>query len=202
MGNVGSNASRLMRDLGHKIVAVSDASGGLYDTNGLDVEKIVAYLKDHPNSLITFPKPDSVQIITNEELLISDCDVLIPCAMASQISVSVAEKLKAKLIVEGANGPTTVKADEILAKRNIPVIPDILANAGGVIVSYFEWVQNLQNFAWEEDQVNSMLKQIMTKSFSEVLEIVKDKKVDFRIGAYMLAVSKLVRAKKSRGIFP
>jgi glutamate dehydrogenase (NAD(P)+) len=202
MGNVGSNASRLMQKLGPKIVAVSDASGGLYDANGLDVDKIVAYLKDHPNSLATFPKPDSAKIITNEELLTSDCDVLIPCAMASQISVSVAEKLKAKLIVEGANGPTTVNADEILGKRNIPVIPDILANAGGVIVSYFEWVQNLQNFAWEEEQVNSTLKQIMTKSFGEVLEIVKDKKVDFRIAAYMLAVSKLVRAKKSRGIFP
>jgi glutamate dehydrogenase (NAD(P)+) len=128
--------------------------------------------------------------------------MLIPCALQNQITEAVADSIQAKLIVEGANGPTTVEADAILNKKGVIILPDILANAGGVIVSYFEWVQNIQELTWEEDQINETLKKIMIRSFGQVTDIVKEHQVSFRIAAYMLAISKLAKAKKIRGIFP
>ncbi|MDR3284858.1 MAG: Glu/Leu/Phe/Val dehydrogenase [Treponema sp.] len=201
MGNVGSNTCKLLYALGHKIVAASDASGGLSDPKGLNIDNIAQYLGQHSQSLAGC-KPDGARQISNAELLACDCDVLIPCALEGQLTEDNAEKVRAKLIVEGANGPTKVEADRIFQKRGIAVIPDILANAGGVVVSYFEWVQNIQNLMWDEDQVNSMLSKIMVRSFKQVMEIVTTKSVDFRTAAYMLAVSRLVKAKRVRGIFP
>jgi glutamate dehydrogenase (NAD(P)+) len=200
LGNVGGSTCKLMAELGHKIVGVSDVSGGLYKAGGLDVDGLLKHLADH-HSLAEY-KAEGITHISNEELLTCDCDVLIPCAMESQLTASIAPKVQATLIVEGANGPTTIKADEVFQERGITVVPDILSNAGGVVVSYFEWVQNIQNLTWDEDQVNNMLSRIMTRSFNQVLSIVKEKAVPFRIAAYMLAVSKLAKAKKIRGIFP
>jgi glutamate dehydrogenase (NAD(P)+) len=200
LGNVGGNTCKLIAEMGHKIVGVSDVSGGLYKAEGLDVDGILKHLADH--HLLSEYKAGGLTHISNEELLTCDCDVLIPCAMESQLTASIAPKVQATLIVEGANGPTTIRADEVFQERGITVIPDILSNAGGVVVSYFEWVQNIQNLTWDEDQVNNMLSRIMTRSFNQVLSIVKENAVPFRIAAYMLAVSKLAKAKKIRGVFP
>jgi glutamate dehydrogenase (NAD(P)+) len=201
MGNVGSISAKLLHAMGHKIVAVSDVDGGYYNPDGLDIPAILEYLAGHKQSLNGYTAP-GVKKITNAELLACECDVLVPCALQNQLTAENAGAVKAKLVVEGANGPVTVEADEILAKRGIPSIPDILANAGGVVVSYFEWVQNIQELTWEEDQINATLEKIMVRSFQQVEEIVNEKSVSFRIAAYMLAISKLVRAKKARGVFP
>ncbi|GHV49840.1 glutamate dehydrogenase [Spirochaetia bacterium] len=201
MGNVGSISAKLLHEMGHKIVAVSDVSGGYYNPDGLDIPAIIKYSADHKLSLEGYTAP-GVKKITNAELLACECDVLVPCALQNQITEENAGAVKAKLVVEGANGPVTVEADEILAKRGIPSIPDILANAGGVVVSYFEWVQNIQELTWEEDQINATLEKIMVRSFKDVEAIVNEKSVSFRIAAYMVAISKLVRAKKIRGVFP
>jgi glutamate dehydrogenase (NAD(P)+) len=201
MGNVGGVSARLLCREGHKIVAASDVTGGFYKAEGLNIKKILAYSSGHSKSIAGYTE-EGAKPITNNELIGCDCDVLIPCAMENQITAKNAGSIKAKLIIEGANGPTTVEADEILVKRGIHIVPDILANAGGVVVSYFEWVQNIQNLMWDEDQINETLRKIMIKSFNQVLQIVKDKNVSFRIAAYMLALLKLSKAKKTRGVFP
>ncbi|GHT11841.1 glutamate dehydrogenase [Bacteroidia bacterium] len=201
MGNVGSNTAKLLSQMGHKIVAVSDATGGFYKESGLNIEAILVYQREHNGTMEGY-REDGAARITNEELLTCACDVLTPCAMENQLTEKVAPNVKARLIVEGANGPTTVEADKIFLQRNIPVIPDILANSGGVVVSYFEWVQNIQNLTWDEEQVNNMLSKIMVRSFNQVVDIAQEKQAPFRIAAYMLAVSKLVKAKKIRGVFP
>ncbi|MDR0718277.1 MAG: Glu/Leu/Phe/Val dehydrogenase [Treponema sp.] len=201
MGNVGGVSARLLYREGHKIVAASDVTGGFYKAEGLNIEKILAYSASHSKSIAGYTE-EGAESITNDELIGCDCDVLIPCAMENQITEKNADSIKAKLIIEGANGPTTVEADEILVKRGIHIVPDVLANAGGVVVSYFEWVQNIQNLMWDEDQINETLRKIMIKSFYQVLQIVKDKNVSFRIAAYMLALLKLSKAKKTRGVFP
>jgi glutamate dehydrogenase (NAD(P)+) len=201
MGNVGSIAAKLLHEMGHHIVAVSDSSGGYYCAQGLNIPEILEYQSKHGRSTEGY-QAQGVKKITNAELLACDCDVLVPCALQNQITEENAGVVKARFIVEGANGPTTVEADEILLKRGIGVLPDILANAGGVIVSYFEWVQNIQELTWDEDQVNSTLSKIMVRSYNQVLDIVKEKSVTFRIAAYMLALAKLVKAKKIRGVFP
>jgi glutamate dehydrogenase/leucine dehydrogenase len=140
--------------------------------------------------------------ITNDELLILDVDVLVPAALENQITDLVAPQVKAKLIIEGANGPTSVAADEILAQRGVTVVPDILANAGGVIVSYFEWVQNIQALFWEETEIDKMLDKIMRKAFEEVYQMHEEKQISLRTSAYAVALQKLVKAKNIRGIFP
>jgi glutamate dehydrogenase (NAD(P)+) len=201
MGNVGSVTARLVHERGCKVVAVSNSSGGYYHPKGLDIPALCGYMAAHKNSAEGYSAP-GVEKITNTELLTCDCDVLIPCALQNQITGEVAASIKAGIIVEGANGPTTVEADEILNKRGVVILPDILSNAGGVVVSYFEWVQNIQELTWEEDQINDTLKKIMVRSFGQVLELVKEHRVSFRIAAYMLAISKLSRAKKIRGVFP
>ncbi|MDR2631962.1 MAG: Glu/Leu/Phe/Val dehydrogenase [Spirochaetaceae bacterium] len=201
LGNVGGVTAKLLHELGYKIIAVSDVSGGIYNAGGLDIPGIHAYLAAHQKSLEGYTAA-GIKKISNKELLTCDCDVLIPCALQNQITAAIAGSVKAKYIVEGANGPTSVEADDILNKKGIIILPDILANAGGVIVSYFEWVQNIQELTWEEDQINETLKKILVRSFGQVLEIVKEHQVSFRIAAYMLAISKLAKAKKIRGVFP
>jgi glutamate dehydrogenase (NAD(P)+) len=201
MGNVGGVGAKLLYERGCKIVAVSNSSGGWYNPDGLDIPALHEYMAAHNNSAKGYTAAGAKEI-SNKELLTCDCDVLIPCALQNQITEEVAGSIKAKVIVEGANGPTTVEADEILNKKGIIVLPDILANAGGVIVSYFEWVQNIQELTWEEEQINATLAKIMVRSFNQVVEIVKEHKVSFRIAAYMLAIDKLAKAKKIRGVFP
>ncbi|MDR2481020.1 MAG: Glu/Leu/Phe/Val dehydrogenase [Spirochaetaceae bacterium] len=197
LGNVGGIAARLFHEAGYKVVAVSGSTGGFYKESGLDVPALLQKAKHLDDYSETGAKK-----IGNAELLTCACDILVPCALQNQITAGNAAAVKAKLIVEGANGPTSVEADAILDKNGVTVIPDILANAGGVIVSYFEWVQNIQNLIWDEDQVNETLRNVMVRSFNQILRIVKEQKVSFRLAANMQALYRLSKAKKSRGIFP
>jgi glutamate dehydrogenase (NAD(P)+) len=197
-GNVGSVSARLLEEAGCQVVAVSEDYGGIYNPLGLSVRKLIEY-RTREGTLKGFP---GAELIPNEDLLKLDCDVLVPAALENQINSANAHDIKAKLIVEGANGPTTPEADEILRKRGIIVVPDILANAGGVTVSYFEWVQDLQSFFWSEHEINARLESIMTRSFKEVLAIRDEKKVDMRMAAYLLAVNRVAVATADRGIYP
>lgn len=201
MGNVGSVSAKLLhRDLGCKIVAVSDVSGGIRKADGLDIEEVLAHVK--ARKLLKDYNANGVEHISNDELLTTDCDLLIPAALENQITADVAERLKAKLVVEAANGPTTVEADAILARRGIKVLPDILSNAGGVVVSYFEWVQNLQNYYWQEDEVNSRLTVIMDNAFDDVIKAANEHNISYRLAAYVVALDRLVKTSKMRGLFP
>ena len=202
MGNVGGTAAKLLHETGHKIVAVSDISGGYYNPDGLDITDMLQYTASSNHHTLEGYAAQGCTKISNYELLTCDCDILIPCALQGQITEEVAADVKAKLIVEGANGPTTFEGDQILAQRGIAVIPDILANAGGVVVSYFEWVQNIQRLIWDEEQTNSMLEKIMLRAFREVAEAKESKNTTFRMGAHMVALRRLSTAKKIRGIFP
>ncbi|RDE11308.1 MAG: glutamate dehydrogenase [Candidatus Thorarchaeota archaeon] len=200
-GNVASNFAKIAHESGYRIVAVADAFGGVYDSGGLDIPKLLTYASSHPKrSVEGFPDAET---ITNKELLELDVDVLAPCALENQITEKNADNVKASLIVEGANGPTTPDADEVLNEKGIMVIPDILANAGGVTVSYFEWVQGTQSLFWDEQEVNDRLKRIMSRSFEEV-RASKDKYnvKDLRTAAMALAVEKIAKVIELRGIFP
>jgi glutamate dehydrogenase (NAD(P)+) len=197
-GNVGSVSARLLEEAGCQIVAVSEDYGGIYNPLGLSVKKLLEY-KARERTLKGFP---GAELVPNDELLKLDCDVLVPAALENQITSQNAHDIKAKLIVEGANGPTTPEADEILRKRGVILVPDILANAGGVTVSYFEWVQDLQSFFWSEHEINARLESIMTRAFKEVLAIRDKKKVDMRMAAYLLAVNRVAVATADRGIYP
>ena len=199
-GNVGRTAARLFYEKGYTVVAVSDVSGGIYNEKGLNIEDIARYTET--NKTICGYTEKGCEAITNEQLLGLDVDVLVPAALENQITKEIAQSIKAKIVVEGANGPTTTEADDILNERGIIVVPDILANAGGVVVSYFEWVQNLQAILWDEHEVNSMLKKIMLKAFDEVYALSRERDVTLRISAYMVALDRVVKAKKIRGIFP
>ncbi len=197
-GNVGSNAAKFLYNAGHKVIAVSDISGGLYNKNGINVDDLIAYAEQNR----TIKGYKDAEEITNEELLELECDFLVPCAKENVITKENADKIKAKYIVEGANGPITNEADDILNSRKIPVVPGILANAGGVTVSYFEWVQDIQRLFWEEDEVMKNLEKLMTKAFDEVLAIAVDKNVDLRTAAMMIGVSRVANAKRLRGLYP
>jgi len=201
-GNVGSNAATILNQMGCKIVAVSDISGGLYNPHGLDIGGINKHVTAHPQRLLEGYEAPGVDGITNAELLVCDADVLIPAALEHQIRADNAPDVQAKMIIEAANGPTTRGADEILNDRGIIVVPDILANAGGVVVSYFEWVQDLQCFFWDEEEVNQNLKRIMVRSFKQVYDFAQEQVVPLRLGAYMLAVDRVAGAVRARGIFP
>ncbi len=201
-GNVGGWAADLLAEAGYKIVAVSDVSGGIYKADGLNMPEVRAYIENSPTHTLEGYAPDGVEKIDNNGLITCDCDVLIPCALENQITVDNAGDIKAKLIVEGANGPTSADADAILEEKGITLIPDILSNAGGVVVSYFEWVQNIQNLTWDEENVNSTLNKIMVNSFNEVRKIVKESNVTYRVAAYMLALKRLSAATRIRGIYP
>ena len=201
-GNVGSHAATILHGMGCKIVAVSDVTGGLYAPDGLDIRDINEHVTEHPKGLLEGYEAPGVEKIDNERLLTSDVDVLIPAALEHQIRADNAGAIQASMIVEGANGPTTREADEILTERGVVVVPDILANAGGVVVSYFEWVQDLQCYFWDEAEVNANLERIMVRSFKEVWDFSQEKQVPLRLGAYMLAVDRVAGAVESRGVFP
>jgi glutamate dehydrogenase (NAD(P)+) len=203
MGNVGSTAARFLYNEGCKIVAVSDISDGLYKDSGLDIDDIARYIDSNGGrNLLKGYQAEGIKRIVNGELLTSDVDVVIPAAMENQINEKIAGELKAKIVVEAANGPTTVEADKILKERGIVVVPDILANSGGVTVSYFEWVQNNQCIAWDEEKINRKLKKILIRAFNEVWDKAQEKNTTLRMGAYMVALERLVSAHKIRGIFP
>jgi len=197
-GNAGSIAARLLSEDGAFIIAVSDSGGGLYNSKGLNMSQVLAH-KAKTGALKGFAEADR---ISNEKLLELECDVLVPAALENQITQENASRIRAQIVAEAANGPTTPGADTILHKNGIFLIPDILANAGGVTVSYFEWVQSLQSFFWEETQVNQHLEKIMTRSFQEVLAIAKKYNVHMRTAAYILAVGRVAEATRIRGIYP
>lgn len=201
MGNVGANAARIFCHRGVKVVAISDISGGLFCGDGLDIDAISVFLEKEGALLKEYNAP-GIKHITNDEVLTCKCDVLVPAALENQITADNAGKLNCAYIVEAANGPTTEEADEILAKRGITLIPDIFANSGGVIVSYFEWVQNIQELTWDRSQVNEMLEKLMTKSFQTILDAKEECHCSFRMAAYIVALRKLVTAEKMKGIFP
>ena len=200
MGNVGGTAAKLLHNEGCRIVAVSDVSGGIYLKTGLDIAAILEFLQ--PGKTLADYRAPGVEHITNEELLKVDCDVLVPAALENQITEDVAKGVKARFIVEGANGPTTVEADAVLEKKGIKVVPDILANAGGVVVSYFEWVQNIQSLTWDEEEVNRTLEKIMIRAFNEVWAKSAEYNSTLRMGAYIVAIDRIVKAKRIRGVFP
>jgi len=201
-GNVGSVAARLLYEMGCPVVAISDVSGGWYNPRGLDIPTINAFMEAHPRSLLEEVAPASADRITNDELLTSDVELLVPAALEHQLHANNATQVRASIIVEGANGPTTREADAILTDRGVIIAPDILANAGGVVVSYLEWVQDLQRFFWEEDAVNQRLEAIMVRSMQEVWDFSQSRRVPLRMGAYMLAVHRVATALQTRGIFP
>ncbi len=198
-GNVGSVAARLAEELGATVVGISDASGGIYNPKGLPIAELSAKYSGVDGGIHNYKDCEQ---ISNEELLELQCDILIPSAISAQLHKDNAEKIKAKLIVEGANGPTTPDADRIFSDRGIVVVPDILANAGGVVTSYFEWVQDLQNFFWEEDQVNDRLSRIMRNAFGAVAHTMREHKTDMRTAALIIAVKRVAEATMMRGIFP
>jgi glutamate dehydrogenase (NAD(P)+) len=196
-GNVGSLAADFLAKEGATIVAVSDKSGGLVNPKGLDVPDLLAWAREHRH-LAGYPRAEK---ISNEELLTMDCDVLLPAALENVITSKNARKIKAKVICEGANGPTTAGADKILEEKGVFVIPDILANAGGVTVSYFEWVQDRGGYFWDEETVNKRLEAIVTRSFREVVGLSERHKVNTRIAAYMLAIDRVATMHRLRGMY-
>ena len=200
-GNVGSAGAELMHAEGLKVVAISDYNTTIYKKDGIDVDAALKFAEGHGRTILGY-KEAGCKTITPEEFWGLDVDVLFPAAMENQINEKNVNSIKAKIILEGANGPTTVDADKVLCKKNITVLPDVLTNAGGVVVSYFEWVQNLESFMWEEDEVDHHLNKIMTKAFDEVWAIHEEFKVPFRMAAYMLALRRIIKAKELRNIFP
>ncbi|UYL09073.1 Glu/Leu/Phe/Val dehydrogenase [Bdellovibrio sp. SKB1291214] len=197
-GNVGSFAAKFAYDRGARIVAVSDVSGGIFNGDGLDIPEVLEYIKAH-KFLKGYPKATP---ISNEDLLEVKCDALFPCALENQIDTHNAEKIQAKIIVEGANGPITNAATKILSKRGVFIAPDVIANGGGVIVSYFEWVQDTMALFWDEDEVNSKLKVLITKAFDKGYAMSKEKNVDMRSAAMAVSVQRLEKAMLLRGLYP
>ncbi len=196
-GNVGSVVTQELAKLGVKVIAVSDRTGGYFDSKGLPVDRLLE-VADKNHSLEGCAYGDQ---ISNAELLELKCDILVPAALEMQITDLNAERLQCRILAEGANGPTTLDADAVLARNNVFVIPDILANAGGVVVSYFEWVQDLQNFFWTEDEVNNKLKDILTKAFNEVLMMSRRQEVDMRLAALMIGIDRVAKAMLWRGLY-
>lgn len=197
-GNAGSIAARLLHEDGGKVIAVSDSRSGIFNAKGIDPVAALTH-KQETGSLSGFR---GAETITNEELLALKCDVLVPAALENQITAQNADRIKAKLVAEAANGPTTPAADSVLSDKGVLVIPDILANAGGVTVSYFEWVQDLYGFFWTEKEVNNYLERTIVSAFQEVHETAQKHGVDLRTGAYILAVGRVAEATRVRGIFP
>jgi glutamate dehydrogenase (NAD(P)+) len=202
VGNVGGVTAKSLQNEGCIIVAVSDVSGGIYCKTGLNIDDVLRFISQNNGCLLKDYESAEVTHITNDELLACETDVLIPAALENQITEENASQIKAKVIVEGANGPTTIEADKILERNGKQIVPDILANAGGVVVSYFEWVQNIQSLMWDKEEINRMLEKIMIRAFNEVWDEVKRMDTTMRMGAYMVAIDRIVKAKKIRGIFP
>lgn len=196
-GNVGSIAAQLLHDEGCKIIGISDRTGGWYNKRGFDVKHAIQHVQAHG----TLEGLNSGEAVTNEELLELDCDVLLPAALEHVITTKNASKIRAKIVCEGANGPTTAGADAMLDEKGVFVIPDILANAGGVTVSYFEWVQNRSGYYWSEAEVNERLRDIMVKAFHEVLQLSQQHRVNLRTASYMLSINRVATVHKLRGIY-
>jgi glutamate dehydrogenase (NAD(P)+) len=197
-GNAGSIAATLLAEQGASIVAVSDSSGGIHNAAGLDPARVSAWKREH-GTVVGYPGADGVD---NQEILELECDILVPAALENQITTTNAPRIRAMVIAEAANGPTTPEADEILNDRGVFIIPDILCNAGGVTVSYFEWVQDMQSFFWTEERINESLKEIMDRAFDAVLEMSRHQEVDMRTAAYMVAVARVAEATTLRGLYP
>jgi glutamate dehydrogenase (NAD(P)+) len=197
-GNVGSNAAAYAHERGFKVIAVSDVYGGVHNPAGLDIPALLEQLK-MTGTVVDFPNSEPV---TNEELLALQCDILIPAAMEGQITHKNAHNVKAKIVVEAANGPTTPEADDILNERGIFIVPDILANAGGVVVSYFEWVQDLQAFSWDKDEVFRQLQRILIRSYDNTQQMAEKHKVDMRMAAQITAIQRVADAMALRGFYP
>ena len=197
-GNVGSNAASYAYENGFKVVAVSDIRGGIYNANGLDIPSVLEHVTI-TGSVINFPGADNV---TNGELLEVPCDVLLPCAMEGQLTGNNAGRVQAKMIVEGANGPTTPEADDIFNDNGVLVVPDILANSGGVIVSYFEWVQDLQSFFWDETEIFRQLERIMIRAYDLTVRTAEEHNIDMRTAAQVAAIKRVAEAMKTRGFYP
>jgi glutamate dehydrogenase (NAD(P)+) len=196
-GNVGSNAARLLADNGYKVIGIAEYDGGLYNPNGIDVCQLIAY-KDRNGTTLGYRNAEAMP---SEEVLLSECDILIPAATENVITSRNADRIKAKILIEGANGPTTAVADEILAEKRIFVVPDILANSGGVTASYFEWVQDRQGYFWREAQVIERLEGILRDAFDDVVRYAEAHNVNNRIAAYMLAIDRVAFTIKQRGIY-
>ncbi|HEY3182583.1 MAG TPA: Glu/Leu/Phe/Val dehydrogenase [Gaiellaceae bacterium] len=197
-GNVGSYFAKFVSELGATVIAISDSTGGIYNPRGVDVAAAFAHKREGGS----IPELAAGGKISNEELVLLDCDVLAPCALEQVITEANAADVKAKIIVEGANGPTTPAADEILEANGVLMLPDVLANAGGVVVSYFEWVQGLQEYFWKEDEVNQRLNEIVTRAFEETWALREDRNVPMRMAAYGLAVQRVAEATVTRGLYP
>ncbi|MFH1721403.1 MAG: Glu/Leu/Phe/Val dehydrogenase [Candidatus Altiarchaeota archaeon] len=197
-GNVGSHAALILEEMGCKVIALQDAGGSIYDPNGIDTKKALEAVKKDG----TIAKIQGVDTIKDKEFFETECDFLIPAALENQITKDNAKKIEAKIVAEGANGPTTPEADDLLFKKGIRVIPDILANAGGVVVSYFEWVQNLYRFRWHEEAINRRMRRILVKSYAEVANIMAENKVHMRTAAYLLSISRVAEAHRLRGMYP
>ncbi|MBV9121017.1 MAG: Glu/Leu/Phe/Val dehydrogenase [Chloroflexi bacterium] len=197
-GNVGGVTARLLHEAGARVIGVADVRGGIYNPKGIDIKSLSRF-NEETGSVVGFRDTEQV---SNDELLTLPCDLLVPAAYENQITALNAPQIKARMIAEGANGPTTPEADAILRDRGIPVIPDILCNAGGVTVSYFEWVQDLQEFFWDEDEINGKLKRIMTRAFDAIEEVQDQHHSDMRTAAYIVGVQRVAEAIQTRGIYP
>jgi glutamate dehydrogenase (NAD(P)+) len=198
-GKVGGLAAQYLHDAGCTVVAVSDVKGGVYSSKGLNPAALLRHLKEGSESVVGYPGTDT---ITNDELIELDVDVLVPAALEGVIHEENADRVKAYFVVEGANGPTTPDADAILEGRNVRVVPDVLANAGGVAVSYFEWVQDLQAYFWSEDEVTDRLKLLMERAYAEVSTLSKERGVSLRTAAQMIGVGRVADAHRTRGLYP
>jgi glutamate dehydrogenase (NAD(P)+) len=197
-GNVGSVAARLLWREGCLIVGVSDARGGIVYPHGIDIRQLAEHVKE-TGTVVGFPGAEPV---TNAELLEQPCEVLVPAAVGGQLTVENADRVRARIIAEGANGPTTPEADEIFADRGVLVIPDILANAGGVVVSYFEWVQGLQYYFWRESEINTRLQELIIRAYNQVSALAKRESVNLRTAALMVGVRRVAEAFQIRGLYP
>jgi len=197
-GNVGSYYALFMQEAGAKVIAISDSSAGFHNPDGIDITAAIAHKQERG----TLQGLGGVEAISNDDLLLLDCDILAPCSLEQVINEENADRVKAKVICEGANGPTTPAADEILEDKGVLVLPDVLANAGGVVVSYFEWVQGLQEYFWKEDEVNAKLKEIVDKAFDETWRVHESRDVSMRMAAYGLAVQRVAEATTTRGLYP
>lgn len=199
-GNVGANTARIAYHRGAIIVALSDVSGAIYNKMGIDADAVSRFVAE--GHLLEEYEAEGIIHISNEELLECECDVLIPAALENQITEENAGKLKCRYVLEAANGPTTAEADEILKERGIILIPDIFANSGGVVVSYFEWVQNIQTLTWTKEQINNMLEEILTNAFYDIKKEVDNIHCTWRMGAYIVALRRLITANEVKGLFP
>lgn len=201
-GNVGSVSANMLANMGCRIIAISDVTGGYYNRQGLDIAAMLQHSRKNPTRSLIGYEQRGMERTTNAELLELPCDILVPAALENQITTLNADRIHARIIIEAANGPTTPDADQILYNKGVFIVPDILANAGGVTVSYFEWVQGLQEFFWSEEEINQRLEQIMIRSFANTLELALSERITMRLAAYLISVKRVADAIRIRGIYP